>query len=1171
MINNNSTINQGKTIADLQPLNEIDGSSFFAVHLAGQTYKMTYNQLINKLKSDFNFGYYDDIGTIYFSERLDQPLGCLNYCNGGEYTAIDIQYPDFYTKLVNKHIHWITYDEYERIIQETKTENGANGGGWCPFLAFDDANKRMRMPKLSGDLVYLAFGVNRKRYADGLPNILAEFSGGGANSAINSGAVIKKSMNSGTYNNFGTAFFQNYQINASFSNPIFGKSNAVQPKTNQVNAYIVASNTRFIQSDSSASTVALNKEIVDRQQADIDLDERINGLVSLINGANSAYYKNTYLELVEWVANNKMILKVGNLLLCGGVTAGEDIREFIWSGEQMVEKERTINIAGYVKTETFNQAMALKVNKIDGWGLSENNFSTLEKTKLEQAILKTDLDTVVSSLEEEINMKADKQNIIQEIVDNRNSVDFIPSEQAVSNILNKKLSKKMDKVDSFIEASNINLLKVGNDITGQALDLSSFSSIDVKGDYEIKFVPTSVIINNQQMNLNQRLKYIKANNSLVYFEQVGTNLEKSVYLVKNNIIVAPNLLGGKYWNIKSSQIGDASTKLIVSEIPFQLEYTLTEIKQEVAAPEIQPDFTFGTFELFDTAFHQSFTDAENYNNKTIKIEENNFTYELTKQLKEELPPEGVFASFDSRDEFNEYFNSLSLNEKRGLNYKYISVKILDQDMIDIEFQPYNNINQTPADYTCANDEEFRDLVNNVLKPTLTLENDGSEYLFYIEDTSSYLMGTVIIKPTYYLITLSPISGYYLCIATSIPKPSCILGVYSEITAKDIMTRLQALETSGVEGQTRDFKSLEKDIWEITDVQIVNGGSGYIVGDRIKVLFNNITGNDIRGELKVNEINQDTGAVTSLIITHKGYYLQDVSNSELETRNRDNPNGDNLVVSITTQSRKGLSLDSYVPTEYNTYSTVMLDETHSYLTTQYIWQENAEHTGGEWVFLKESEEECRDLQIDNVVLGAETSGTLPQTQGGFGQDVSNALMPTDREKFLGIDTNGNIKKMSFDLNLNNVKNFDLIQYQDNAFVNTNTIKNLTMLGINTEANEENKLAVKSSSVLFDTTENDMKYKINKSNVTATASYIFQDNYSGRAEFGLVGEDNFSLRVSPDGSVWKQSFVVDYTTGDIDFKNKVTINGKNVAAEPFKVVDTLPENPEENKMYFVRFNK
>lgn len=104
-----------------------------------------------------------------------------------------------------------------------------------------------------------------------------------------------------------------------------------------------------------------------------------------------------------------------------------------------------------------------------------------------------------------------------------------------------------------------------------------------------------------------------------------------------------------------------------------------------------------------------------------------------------------------------------------------------------------------------------------------------------------------------------------------------------------------------------------------------------------------------------------------------------------------------------------------------------------------------------------------------------------------------------------------------------------------------MNNLAGIGVNTSYDSINKLAVKSDAVLFDNNGADSRVKVNKHASGDTASHLFQNNYSGRAEFGLVGDDNFQLKVSADGSVWKQSFVVDKASGNIDFKQAINLSG------------------------------
>lgn len=87
----------------------------------------------------------------------------------------------------------------------------------------------------------------------------------------------------------------------------------------------------------------------------------------------------------------------------------------------------------------------------------------------------------------------------------------------------------------------------------------------------------------------------------------------------------------------------------------------------------------------------------------------------------------------------------------------------------------------------------------------------------------------------------------------------------------------------------------------------------------------------------------------------------------------------------------------------------------------------------------------------------------------------------------------------------------------------------IFGINTLADTTNRLSVKSDAVLLSHDEQTpgsghMRAVINKSASDKTASVLFQDDFSGCAELGLLGNDDFSLRVSANGSSFQEALRV-----------------------------------------------
>ncbi|UIJ71073.1 DUF2793 domain-containing protein [Aurantimonas sp. HBX-1] len=77
-----------------------------------------------------------------------------------------------------------------------------------------------------------------------------------------------------------------------------------------------------------------------------------------------------------------------------------------------------------------------------------------------------------------------------------------------------------------------------------------------------------------------------------------------------------------------------------------------------------------------------------------------------------------------------------------------------------------------------------------------------------------------------------------------------------------------------------------------------------------------------------------------------------------------------------------------------------------------------------------------------------------------------------------------------------------------------------LGVNTDADTINRLAVKSDAVLLshdDVTpgSGDLRVTLNKAGAAGDAGLVFQTGYTSRALVGLLGDDDLTVKVSPDG--------------------------------------------------------
>lgn len=100
------------------------------------------------------------------------------------------------------------------------------------------------------------------------------------------------------------------------------------------------------------------------------------------------------------------------------------------------------------------------------------------------------------------------------------------------------------------------------------------------------------------------------------------------------------------------------------------------------------------------------------------------------------------------------------------------------------------------------------------------------------------------------------------------------------------------------------------------------------------------------------------------------------------------------------------------------------------------------------------------------------------------------------------------------------------------------------GINTTADTTNRLAVRSNAALFAPATGgtgDVRIVATKDTSGDVVSYLFQNNFSGRAEFGLIGSDDFSLKVSADGSAFSQAFTVDRASAEVAFDEAISVAG------------------------------
>jgi hypothetical protein len=90
---------------------------------------------------------------------------------------------------------------------------------------------------------------------------------------------------------------------------------------------------------------------------------------------------------------------------------------------------------------------------------------------------------------------------------------------------------------------------------------------------------------------------------------------------------------------------------------------------------------------------------------------------------------------------------------------------------------------------------------------------------------------------------------------------------------------------------------------------------------------------------------------------------------------------------------------------------------------------------------------------------------------------------------------------------------------------------SLVGVNATADSTNRLSVVSPASLFNHAGAGHQLKINKAAAGDTGSVLFQTGFSGRAEFGLAGDDDFHVKVSADGSAWHEAIVINRSNGTV----------------------------------------
>jgi hypothetical protein len=96
-----------------------------------------------------------------------------------------------------------------------------------------------------------------------------------------------------------------------------------------------------------------------------------------------------------------------------------------------------------------------------------------------------------------------------------------------------------------------------------------------------------------------------------------------------------------------------------------------------------------------------------------------------------------------------------------------------------------------------------------------------------------------------------------------------------------------------------------------------------------------------------------------------------------------------------------------------------------------------------------------------------------------------------------------------------------------------------------ADSYNRVSVNTPALLFNNAGAGIEATVNKAAAGNDAAFAFKTGFSARALIGLLGNDDFSFKVSPDGSAFFDAIRIDRTSGQVELPQPTILPGLNAA--------------------------
>ena len=99
-----------------------------------------------------------------------------------------------------------------------------------------------------------------------------------------------------------------------------------------------------------------------------------------------------------------------------------------------------------------------------------------------------------------------------------------------------------------------------------------------------------------------------------------------------------------------------------------------------------------------------------------------------------------------------------------------------------------------------------------------------------------------------------------------------------------------------------------------------------------------------------------------------------------------------------------------------------------------------------------------------------------------------------------------------------------------------------------ADSYNRVSVNTPALLFNNAGAGIEATVNKAAAGNDAGFAFKTGFSARALIGLLGNDDFGFKVSPDGSAFFDALKIDRTNGQVELPQPTILPGLSAAPSP-----------------------